>query len=381
MTVRPSRRSFLIGVSAASAVIAGGGLAAPALAAEPFDAVRARRREFLTGGDTAATHPGLVDKRATIDETVAGYLADFNRASGRTYLWPDLPVNAAATTADVANMGVTGNRITELATAWASAGSAYYQDTSLLSDVTGALAFLAGQYRADRTRPGNWWFWEIGLPRQVGDSLVLLEGQVPAETQNRLLAAVRYHAPNPNVRRGSTLKETGANRVDKALACILRGLVAENESEVLLGRDALSDTADGGRNSVFSTVTSGDGFYTDGSFVQHGNLPYSGTYGGVAITGVAAVLAMLAGSAWAVTDPDLENLLDAVEKTFAPFQWDVRTMDTTRGRAVSRETSRDFDSGFAIASAVLVLADSAPAEQRDAYRALVKGWLVRTEDQ
>lgn len=370
-----------MGASAAVAVAASSSLASPALAAEPFDAVRARRREFLTGGDVAASHPGLAAKRATIDETVAEYLADFNRSSGRTYLWPDLPVNAASNTTEVANMGVTGNRITLLATAWASAGSDYYGDAGLLSDVTGALAFLAGQYRADRSRPGNWWFWEIGLPRQVGDTLVLLEDNLLAETRDRLLAAVRFHAPDPNVRRGSTLKETGANRVDKALSCILRGLVAENEDEVTLGRDALSDTAGGGRNSLFTTVTSGDGFYTDGSFIQHGYLPYSGTYGGVAITGVAEVLAMLAGSAWAVDDPNLVNLLDAVEKTFAPFQWDVRTMDTTRGRAVSRQSGRDFDSGFAIASAVLVLADSAPPEQRSAYRALVKGWLDRTEDQ
>lgn len=381
MTVRPSRRSFLLGVSAAAAVVAGGGLAGPAVAAEPFADVRARRRDFLTGGAVAASHPGLADKRATIDQTVTGYLATFNRGSGRTFLWPNLPVNAASNTAEVANMGVTANQITELAIAWASPGSQYHGDSSLLDDVTGALAFLAGQYRSGRSRPGNWWFWEVGVPRQVGDTLILLDGHVPQETQDRLLEAVRYHAPDPNVRRGSTLRETGANRVDKALSCTMRGLVAENEDEVILGRDALSDVVDGGRRSVFLTVTSGDGFYTDGSFIQHSYLPYSGTYGGVAITGVAEVLAMLAGSQWAVTDPNLGNLLDAVEKTFAPFQWDVRTMDTTRGRAVSRQAQRDFDSGFAIASAVLVLADSAPTEQRAAHRALVKGWLERTTEE
>lgn len=381
MTTRHSRRSFLLGASVAAAFAASGGLALPAVAADSFGDLRARRRDFLTGGEVAATHPGLADKRARIDAEVAGYRETFNRATGRTYLWPDLVVNGAAGVDEVAALGNTGTRITMLATAWASAGSTHHADPALLSDLTGALAFLAGQYRADRTRPGNWWFWEIGLPRQVGDTLVLLDGEVPAETQDRLLAAIRFHAPDPNVRRGATLKETGANRVDKALSCILRGLVAENADEVALGRDALSDVADGGRNSLFTTVTSGDGFYEDGSFVQHGYLPYSGTYGGVAITGVSQVLALLAGSDWAVTDPDLSNLLDAVTTTFAPFQWDVRTMDTTRGRAVSRERERDFDSGFATASAILVLAESAPTEQRDAFRALVKGWLTRTTDQ
>ncbi|WP_175477246.1 polysaccharide lyase 8 family protein [Ruania alba] len=231
-------------------------------------------------------------------------------------------------------------------------------------------------------RPGNWWFWEIGLPRRIADTLILLGDAAPAEASELLIEAVRFHAPDPNVRRDySWLKETGANRVDKALSCIMRGLLSGTESEVVLGRDALSDVADGGRNSVFGRVTSGDGFYDDGSFVQHGRLPYSGTYGGVAITGVAEVLALLAGSQWAVTDPQMGNLLEAIDITFAPFQWDVRTMDTTRGRAVSRQHGQDFHSGFAIVSAIIVLADSAPAEDAARYRAMVKGWLERTEDQ
>ncbi|TDE88818.1 sugar isomerase [Occultella glacieicola] len=381
MTFTPSRRHFLLGASAAAALFASGSPALPAAAADPYQELLARRREFLTGGSLAASHVGLAAKRAAIDETVSGLLATFERTPGRTYLWPELPVNGAGNTAEVGNLGVTANQVTVLATAWASAGSRYHDDPDLLADLQGALAFLSGQYRADRSRPGNWWFWEIGLPRQLADTLTLLGANVPAQTLAALMAAVRFHAPDPNVRRGSTLKETGANRVDKALSCIVRGLLTGSDADVTLGRDALSDVAGGGRNSLFNVVTSGDGFYADGSFVQHGYLPYSGTYGGVAITGVAEVLAMLAGSRWAVTDANLANLLDAVDTTFAPFQWDVRTMDATRGRAVSRQAERDYDSGFAIASAVLVLAESAPAEQRSRHRALVKGWLERTTDQ
>lgn len=376
-----TRRSFVLGAAAAIAAVDAVGRATPAAAADPYRELVDRRREFLTGGAVAAAHPALQEKRNTIDAEVAELLESFNRASGRTFLWPDLPVNGASNTAEVGNLGVTGNRITTLATAWASAGSEYYDDADLLADLQGALWFLSGQYRADRGRPGNWWFWEIGLPRQVADTLVLLGESVPAEVGALLTAAVRFHAPDPNVRRGAGFPETGANRVDKALACVLRGLVDGDEGDVLLGRDALSDVAGEGRNSLFGRVTSGDGFYDDGSFVQHGRLPYSGTYGGVAITGAAEVLALLAGSQWAVTDPQVDNLFESIDLTFAPFQWDVRTMDTTRGRAVSRQQGRDYHSGFAIASAILVLADSAPDEDGPRYRAMVKGWLERTEDQ
>ncbi|QOR69854.1 polysaccharide lyase 8 family protein [Ruania alkalisoli] len=382
MNLTASRRTFLVGAAAALATAGTIGTSTSARAAEPFDGLVDRRREFLTGGDVAAIHPELAQKRQTIDAEASDLIATFNRASGRRYLWPDLPINGASNTTEVGNMGVTANRITTLATAWASGGSEYYQDPDLLSDLQGALWFLSGQYRAGRSRPGNWWFWEIGLPRRVADTLILLGENAPDEVVDLLLAAVRFHAPDPNVRRDySWLKETGANRVDKALSCIMRGLIDENEADVILGRDALSDVAGGGRNSVFGRVTSGDGFYDDGSFIQHGYLPYSGTYGGVAITGVAEVLALLAGSQWAVSDPQVNNLFESIDLTFAPFQWDVRTMDTTRGRAVSRQQGQDFHSGFAIASAILVLADSAPAADAARYRAMVKGWLDRTEDQ
>nr|WP_290370760.1 polysaccharide lyase family 8 super-sandwich domain-containing protein [Ruania suaedae] len=382
MNLTASRRTFLVGTAAALAAAGTIGTGSAALAAEPFDGLVDRRREFLTGGEVAATHPELAEKRASIDAEVSELVDTFVRTTGRTGLWPDLRIGAASNTAEVGNMGVTANRITMLATAWASAGSEYYQDPDLRSDLQGALWFLSGQYRADRGRPGNWWFWEIGLPRQLADTLILLGDDAPAEAVDLLIAAIRFHAPDPNVRRDyPTLKETGANRVDKALSCIMRGLIDEDVDDVILGRDALSDVAGDGANSVFGRVTSGDGFYDDGSFVQHGYLPYSGTYGGVAITGVAEVLALLAGSEWAVTDPDVNNLFESIDLTFAPFQWDVRTMDTTRGRAVSRQQGQDFHSGFAIASAVLVLADSAPEADATRYQAMVKGWLERTEDQ
>ena len=204
-----TRRSFVLGAAAAIAAVDAVGRATPAAAADPYRELVDRRREFLTGGAVAAAHPALQEKRNTIDAEVAELLESFNRASGRTFLWPDLPVNGASNTAEVGNLGVTGNRITTLATAWASAGSEYYDDADLLADLQGALWFLSGQYRADRGRPGNWWFWEIGLPRQVADTLVLLGESVPAEVGALLTAAVRFHAPDPNVRRGAGFPETG----------------------------------------------------------------------------------------------------------------------------------------------------------------------------
>ncbi|SEE97169.1 hypothetical protein [Ruania alba] len=34
-------------------------------------------------------------------------------------------------------------------------------------------------------RPGNWWFWEIGLPRRIADTLILLGDAASAEDGNK----------------------------------------------------------------------------------------------------------------------------------------------------------------------------------------------------
>lgn len=115
----------------------------------------------------------------------------------------------------------------------------------------------------------------------------------------------------------------------------LRGLLGRDAAKLVSARDALSDVHGSGRNSLFRYTSSGDGFYEDGSFVQHDVVAYTGSYGIVLLGGTAYLLALLAGSEWAVTDPEMSVMYDAVERTFAPVVFDGLMMDSVRGRAVS----------------------------------------------
>lgn len=174
------------------------------------------------------------------------------------------------------------------------------------------------------------------------DTCVLLRAHLPAEDLAAYVATVARFVPNPDRRTNiPTLAETGANRADKALIVALRGLLARDGSVVALARDGLSDVRDGGRNSLFAHVTSGDGFYADGSFVQHGYVAYTGTYGSVLLGGVGQLIALLSGSGWAVTDPRVDVLYEAVDRSFTPVLFDGLMMDAVRGRAISRERARD----------------------------------------
>ena len=221
---------------------------------------------------------------------------------------------------------------------------------------------------------GNWWHWEIGTPRILLDICVLLRAHLPEADLTRYLAAVRRFCPDSDHRTKtgpwSPLTETGANRADKALIVALAGLLAGDGDRVALARDGLSP--------LFEYVTSGDGFYEDGSFIQHDTVAYTGSYGVVLLTSVAEILALLHGSPWQVTDPGVSVVFDAVERSFLPFLFEGRMMDAVRGRAIARQHSRDLDIGAATLDAVRLLARSAPASYAERWRALrrPKGFRV-----
>ncbi|OFI37540.1 sugar isomerase [Arthrobacter sp. SW1] len=364
----------------AAAVLSAAAPAAAAAAEDPLAALISRRRLMLAGDGSAASVPELA---AALDAMSAGAAATRSAMiapSGTSGLWPDLPLTGiGSAAAATGNMGVSFNRVYELALAYSTAGTAQHGDAALASELVSALSYLSTTaYKVGMPAAGNWWFWEIGVPRKAADTLVLLYDVVPAELRTALMAAARYFTPNPNWRgKGSSFAETGANRTDKALSCALRGMLDGRPDEIALARDALSDTVGGGRNSVFGYVTSGDGFYTDGSFVQHTYLPYVGTYGVVTLGGIAEILGLLGGSSWDVTDPKKSVVLDAVEASFAPFIWNGRMMDAVRGRAVSRQRNPDYVDGAAALTAILLLAPGAGEPYRGRYLSLVKGWLER----
>src|SRR5262249_28176975 len=142
------------------------------------------------------------------------------------------------------------------------------------------------------------------------------EGAVPAGLL-RLHHATDAH--QPRVGRGAVAADlpargrfapapalTAANRVWKCTVVAIRGLVVKDAEKLALARDGLSDLRSR-RDSVFEYVTSGDGFYRDGSFIQHGKHPYTGGYGISLLTNLANLMYLLSRSSWQITDASAQN--------------------------------------------------------------------------
>lgn len=373
------RRRTILAASAASALVplaAGGGTAWGAPDADPCDTLLARAAAQLTGGAFDAADPDFAAALKVLDTQASGWWRDLDRSDGRSALWADL-----SPAKDPGNFGQSYTRLRTIATAWATPGTSLSDSTEAADTLLGALRFLhADAYNTGRPESGNWWFWEIGAPRALMDTCVLLREKIPAADLAKYTSTVAKFCPDPDRRTNiPTLSETGANRADKAVIVALRGLLAQDPTTLALARDGLSDVRDKGKNSLFTYVTSGDGFYEDGSFVQHGSVAYTGTYGSVLLGGAGQLIALLTDSEWAVTDPKTSVLYEAVERTFSPVVFDGLMMDAVRGRAISREKAPDHKDGAAAVTNILQLADGAPAAYAERWRALAKGWISRNK--
>ncbi|MEV5610840.1 polysaccharide lyase 8 family protein [Streptomyces sp. NPDC052225] len=373
-----SRRQTLALAGAAAAVSLPGALASSAAAADdPYEGLLARAARQLTGGTFDPDDTDFAAALTALDTQAATWWRQIDTSAGRTALWADL-----APASDPGMFGQSYQRLRTLATAWATPGTSLTGEPTVLAGLLGALRFLhTTGYHPARSESGNWWFWEIGAPRALMDTCVLLRASLPADDLDAYLKTVARFVPNPDRRTNSPgLAETGANRADKAVIVALRGLLARDAAVVALARDGLSDVRDQGRNSLFRYVTSGDGFYADGSFVQHDSVAYTGTYGSVLLGSVGQLIALLAGSEHAVTDPAVSVLHDAVDRTFAPVLFDGLMMDAVRGRAISRERARDHTDGAVTVSYILQLAEGAPQSYAERWRAAAKGWILRNRE-
>ncbi|MBG6134356.1 polysaccharide lyase 8 family protein [Longispora fulva] len=344
----------------------------PARAADEYDTLRQRWAGLLVGtGYDPAVEPFAT--QLANQAQIAGQYRTAMAPTGTTALWPDLPLGSVS-----ANVTASYRRLNVLTLAWAMPGTALTGDPGLLADIRTGLDYLgAHAYTAGGTSYNNWWDWQIGTPQTLLGILCVLADQLSGAQIATWLAAVDHYIPDSRYDSYSGTS-TGANRVDLCMSTALRGILGRDAAKVALARDALSP--------VFPYVTAGDGFYRDGSFIQHTVIPYAGAYGAVLINALAELLSLLAGSTWAVTDPNRQIFLDTVERSYAPFLFNGLVMDGVTGRGISRGIATldplriqgdDHRRGHSVINGILVLADAASPAERARWRGLAKGWYQR----
>jgi hyaluronate lyase len=332
---------------------------------DDMDALRLRWRDMLTGGAALDTNLSPVKKRLqSIGTTAKHWQSSIDNSATRQTLWQDL-----GSTNVSADISTTYSRLLSMALAWATQGQ---QDSVLLADTISGMEWMdANRYNAGSNEYDNWFDWEIGAPTSVVDIAVLLNDQLAADQLSRYMAAVERFDSDPTVLQVDNPKpsaSTGANRADKCNVAPLRGVLVKASTKIALAVGALGP--------VFEDVTSGDGFYNDGSFIQHKGHPYTGSYGLELLNDIANLLYLLAGSQWDVPPATRARLPHLVNDSFAPLIYEGAMMDMVRGRAVSRASSSDHAAGHTAIAALLRIAQFASPDLALPLQRAIKRWLV-----
>ncbi|GGV22480.1 lyase [Streptomyces longisporoflavus] len=383
-----SRRAFLLTTGGSALALSSSGLL-PAeeatAAADEYAALRAKWRTLILGEGFSPTAEPFKSRLAELGATARELLDTMAPAPGS--LWPDISYADPDPDTDQESYGYSANvvtgysRLSTMARAYCQQGTGLTGDADLTSGILTGLDHLYTQvYNEDQARFGNWYSWQIGAPQQLLDICVLMYDHLSSTRVADYCRAVDHFVPDSAV--GSyTGTSTGANRVDLCRVLALRGVVGGSAAKIALASGALSP--------VFPYVTSGDGLYTDGSFIQHTTVPYTGSYGSVLLGGLGMLFALLRDSAWEVTDAKKQIVFDAVEKAWAPFIYNGLVMDGVAGRAISRglpassasdaakTRADDHRRGHPIMSAVVLLGQGASAAENARWRGLVKGWIRR----
>jgi hyaluronate lyase len=352
----------------------------PAIAGDNYDNLRVKWHTMLTGGENYAisSTTGLAvdtdirNRIGAITGAANTYSSTLNRQPNRTYLWND-----ADSTNDPADITTSYSRLRGMALAYATRGSTLYQNAQLRDTIVAALDWL-DTYRYNDVNPpglalgyGNWWDWEIGVPLALNDTVVLLYDALKAtpggsQKITNYMAAINRFSPDPT-RTIASPNVTGANRAWKIIIVGVRGAIVKDGQKIELARNALSQ--------LFDYVTTGDGFYTDGSFIQHNRFPYNGGYGSSLLGKLADVVYWLQGSSWPVVDPDQTNIYQWIYNAYEPLIYRGAMMDMVRGREIARQDSQDQSVGRSVIRSIIRVSQFAPSADKNRLQSMAKYWL------
>jgi chondroitin AC lyase len=336
-------------------------LIAVPLAAADIDTVRQNFIGYYAAAGADRTTPlvqgALSDlENATRAYTAAGFLLSDGSWSDINY--GETPTGAWSPWDHV-------RRLTVMAKAYRTPGQAYYRDPQLLVQINAALAYVDTFYGVTKLPAGNWWFWTIGIPLDLGPTLVLMRDDVPQSTYDSLVRDLALRIGSSPATKGIVgPTPTGENLVWSCYTHLCLALLKDDVTILDRVRDSMA---------TVTIPTSGDGVQDDASFHQHGAQLYTGGYGGSFANDVAKYALITRGTSFAMPAVSLaafsDYLADGVAWSLYGNYFDVSV--------ISREVARRSTSGFnGIAALVQASQFDSPraAEIRSAASKMLQSW-------
>lgn len=256
-------------------------------------------------------------------------------------------------------------RLTVMARAYHTPGQSQYGDPQLRASIESALSFVPRFYGSLTPPIGNWWFWTIGVPLDLGPTLVLMRGDIDQRVYDDCVRTLLVHIGSSPTARGLVGPvPVGENLVWSCYTHLCLALLLDDDAMMTQVRDAMASVC---------TTTAGDGIQTDRSFHQHGPQLYTGGYGGSFANDVARYALLTRGTEFAlppaVFSDFADYLADGISWSLYGNYFDVSVV----GREVARVSTTGYNGVAALVQASQI---SSPrqSEIRAATAQMLRSW-------
>ena len=354
----------------------------PEMLAPQYEEMRSRWTDRLTGNGSSITDDedfqtsmeSMAQDAEEAMENMADIPADGSHVDA---LWSDLDLEikyvATSDASYTEDLNTAYTRLQAMATAYAAENCRLYHDEDLKERILYALEWLYDNgynenYNVEKQLYGNWWHWEIGIPQALGSTVILMYEDLSQEQIDKFYATLYRFNQDPTVvykvQGWGTMEMTSANLMDTSLVAALRSAIGNTQDGIGAAVNALS--------TVTGFVTDGDGFYEDGSCIQHSNLAYTGGYGLTLLKGIERILLLSNDTAWQASADDLESVYTWIWEGYRPLFADGAMMDMVSGRSIARPSHTELETGRGILEAVVLLADGAPEDRKEQLLSFAK---------
>lgn len=219
----------------------------------------------------------------------------------------------------------------------------------------------------------NWWDYEIGTPKSLTNTLILLNGDISSDEKKKYTAPIKTFAPESDKilsSVGQPEQAKGGNLVDIAKVKLLESIIEEDKDMTKNSIDSF--------NKVFTYVQSNatgkerNGFYKDGSYIDHQDVPYTGAYDVVLLEGISQMMPMIKATPFKDSNQNDTTLKSWIDDGFMPLIYKSEMMDLSRGRAISRENETSHSASATVMKSLLRLSDAMDNSTKAKYKKIVK---------
>lgn len=298
-----------------------------------------------------------------LEGKVADSLSSISSQADRTYLWEKFSNYKMS-----ANLTATYRKLEEMAKQVTNPSSRYYQDETVVRTVRDSMEWMHKHvYNREKSIVGNWWDYEIGTPRAINNTLSLMKEYFSDEEIKKYTDVIEKFVPDPEHFRKTTdnpFKALGGNLVDMGRVKVIAGLLRKDDQEISSTIRSIEQ--------VFKLVDQGEGFYQDGSYIDHTNVAYTGAYGNVLIDGLSQLLPVIQKTKNPIDKDKMQTMYHWIDKSFAPLLVNGELMDMSRGRSISRANSEGHVAAVEVLRGIHRIADMSEGETKQRLQSLVK---------